>query len=81
MDKINCTVDEDRMGNLTVKFEDGTSIYIQSDWEKAEFGVDCGIIKAPDDWDGQPDKLPDEWWEKDFDSITECSDYYKNSAE
>jgi len=30
MDKINCTVDEDRMGNLTVKFEDGTSIYIQT---------------------------------------------------
>jgi len=78
---INCEVKQDRMGNLTVTFDDKTNIYIQSDWEKAEFGVESMAIKAPDDWDGQPSNLPDEWWEAEWEDITECPEYYKNNAE
>ena len=81
MDKIKCTVEQDKMGYLTVTFEDNTSIYLQTDYDRCQFGVDCGVIAAPDNWDGQPSNLPDEWWEKDFEGITECVEHYKAFAE
>lgn len=81
MDKINCTVKIDKMGYLTITFENGKSIYLQSDYERAQFGVACGIIKAPENWSGVPHHLIGDWWVEDFESITECPDYYINSAE
>ena len=80
-DMINCTVEENRMGHLTVTFENGKSIYLQEEQRRAEFGVSCGLVKAPDNWDGQSSNLPDSWWEKDFESITKCPSYYILSAE
>ncbi len=81
MDMINCTVEENKMGHLTVTFADFRTIYLQSWNERAQFGVACGIIKAPENWSGVSHHLPDEWWEKDFEAITQCPDYYINSAE
>jgi len=81
MDKIKCTVEEDRFGNLTVTFDDNTNIYLQTDYQKAQFGVDCGLFSAPDNWDGCPSNLFDGWWEYDMEEITSCPDHYKNSAE
>lgn len=80
IDGISCEVTENRMGHLTVEFSDQSSIYLQSDYERAQFGVDCGKIEAPEDWDGQPSNLPDGWWEIDWEDITECPDYYKEQA-
>jgi hypothetical protein len=81
IDSIKCEVEQDRTGHLTVTFEDGKDIYLQSDYEIAQFAVDCGEVQTPDDWDGQPDNLPESWWEIEWEDITECPDYYKNNAE
>ena len=78
---IGCTVTEDRMGHLVVDLEDGSDVYLQSDYDRAKFAVDCGLIKAPDNWDGSPDNLPENWHEADFTSITFCPDYYLDIAE
>jgi len=55
---IPCTVEWYHSAFL-VTFEDGTDILLQSDWEQAAFVVDCGLIVAPDNWDGCPSTLPD----------------------
>lgn len=81
MDMIKCEVSEDKIGPLTITFDSGRSIYLQTDYERAQFGVDCGLIKAPENWDGQPDNLPDRWWVEDFESITECPEHYQNNEE
>jgi len=78
---IKCSVEENNMGHLTVTFENGKSIYLQSDYDRAAFAVQCGLVVAPDDWDGLPSNLPDEWWEVDFEDITECLEDYETIAE
>ena len=78
---IKCEVNEDRFGNLEVTFDDNTSIYLQTDYDRSAFAVNCGAVKAPEEWDGCPSNLPDGWWEIDFEDITKCPDYYINSAE
>ena len=78
---IKCTVEENRMGHLTISFENGKSIYLQSDIDIANFVVNCGMVKAPDDWDGLPTSLSDNWWETDFEDITECLEDYERMAE
>ena len=77
---IKCTVTEDRLGNLTV-FVGDKNFYLQSDYSIAAFAVSCGLVKAPDDWDGLPSKLPENWFEADYESITECPDEYYDVAE
>lgn len=74
-------ITEDSMGNLTIIYSDGKSFYIQTDYEKANFGINCGLIKAPPNWTGIPDELPENWWEQDWEDITEVPDYYKAFAE
>ena len=69
---VNCKVEENRLGHLTVTFEDNSSVYLQSDWNRAQFTVDCLLVSPPDDWDGIPSKLPDKWWEQDYEDITKC---------
>lgn len=69
------------MGHLTVTLKNGKSIYLQSDFSKASFAVDCGLVKAPDDWNGLPSNLPENWYEVDFESIKECLDEYYDIAE
>ena len=81
MDMINCTVETNRLGHLTVTFDDKRTIYLQSENERAQFGVACGLIEAPDNWSGVSYHLPDGWWNEDFEAITQCPDYYINSAE
>jgi len=52
MDMINCTVEVDKMGYLTVTFDDKRTIYLQTENERAQFGVSCGIIEAFKNWSG-----------------------------
>jgi hypothetical protein len=78
---ISCTVKENRMGHLTVTFDNGKSIYLQSDYERAQFGVDCLRIPAPKEWDGQPSNLPENWWEIDWEDITQCPEYYEDNPD
>lgn len=78
---INCKVEQDKMGNLTVTFTDGLNMYLQDELSKANFGIDAGLIIAPKGWLGLVDNLPDKWWDVDFESITECADdYYEIAA-
>jgi len=77
---LNCTVIENKMGHLTVTFDDNRDIYLQSDYERCQFGVACGAIKAPRGWYGVPNHLI-RWWEEDFEAITQCPEYYIHSAE
>jgi len=81
MDMINCTVEVDKMGYLTVTFDDKRTIYLQTENERAQFGVSCGIIEAFKNWSGSSYHLEDGWWNEDFEAITQCPDYYINSAE
>lgn len=78
---IKCTVEENSMGHLTVSFENGQSIYLQSDTDRANFIVQAGLVKAPDDWDGCPLELDYGWWNADTESITECMEDYERIAE
>lgn len=71
---INCKVEQDKLGNLTVTFEDGLDMYFQDELSKANLGIDAGLIIAPEGWAGLIDDLPDKWWDVDFESITECDD-------
>ena len=78
---VKCTVDENKMGHLTVVFSDNKSIYLQSDYDRSAFLVACGVVVAPDNWDGQPENLPSEWWEVDAEDVTECPDDYYEMRE
>lgn len=78
---ISCKVVENRMGHLTVSFDNGKSLYLQTDYDRAAFGVACGVVKASENWDGQPDGLPENWWEIDWDDITNCPEGYEEQAE
>jgi len=78
---INCVVMVNSMGHLVVVFEDQRSIYLQSENERAQFGVACGIVEAFENWSGSSYHLEDGWWDADFEAITQCPDYYINSAE
>ena len=78
---ISCRVVENRLGHLTVTFPNGKSLYLQTDYDRAAFGVACGVVKAPENWDGQPSHLPENWWEIHWDNITNCSEEYEEQAE
>lgn len=73
---MKCNVSQNKMGHLTVSFDDGKTFYLQSDYDIAQFAVDCGLVIAPKDWDGIPFNLPEKWYDEDFESITECPDDY-----
>ena len=77
---IKCEVYQNRMGHLTVTFSDGKSFYLQSDYDRAAFAVDCGLATAPDNWDGCSSSLPGNWFDVAFDSITQCPDDYEQVA-
>lgn len=76
---IPCTV-ENHHSALLVTFEDGSDMVLQSDYDQVAFCVDCGLIKAPSDWDGRPSTVP-EWVDCDPTDITECPDHYKEQAD
>ncbi len=78
---VMCDVYRDHMGNLTVTFTDNKTIYLQTDYDRAAFLVGCGLVDAPDNWDGQPNNLPDTWIYAEEDDITECPDEYYDIAE
>ena len=80
-DTHNGTVTEDKMGNITITYGDGRTVYLQTDFEKANFGVNCGMIKAPRNWNGIASELPDNWWEIDWESIRKIPEYYRDFAE
>lgn len=78
---VECEVVEDRIGNLTVTFNNNTDLYLQTDYTRAAFGVACGKIKAPRDWSGCPSELADNWWEIDWEDIKLCPEEYQQQAE
>lgn len=59
-----------------VTFADGSTTLIQSDWNQAQFAVDCGAIKAPPNWDGIPSRLPG-WDDFRPEVIAKCPEEYK----
>jgi hypothetical protein len=75
------TVDEDKNGFLTITYSDDKTVFLQTDWDRANFGVNCGLIEAPPHWTGIPDELPENWWERDWEDITQIPDYYREFAE
>ena len=78
---VACTV-ETHYGAWLVRFDDGATLLLQSDFDQAAFAVHCGAIQAPPDWDGLPSKLPaDVWGNFDPATITQCPDDYLDVAE
>ena len=72
----NCTV-KTHFGSYLVDFGDGMSLLLQTDYDQAAFAVSCGLIEAPDDWDGCPEKLGQVWIDCDITDIEKCPlDYY-----
>lgn len=76
---ISCEVEYHHTAYI-VRFEDGKSLLLQSDWDQASFAVSCGLVQAPDDWDGSPTKLGQAWIDCDLEDITECPDDYHEVA-
>jgi len=74
-----CIVEYQKCAYIVI-FPDGSSILLQTDYDQAAFAVSCGLIKAPDDWDGCPSKLK-EWGDVDLEDISECPDAYLEVAE
>ena len=77
---VPCEV-EDHYGAWLVKFRNDKSVLLQTDYDKAAFAVDAGVIAAPSDWDGTPSSLGESWVDLDTDSINHCPDYYLDVAE
>ena len=68
-------------GAYIVEFKDGKTILLQNDFDKASFAVSCGLIIAPDGWDGCPLKLGEAWENCDMEDIEKCPDDYYDVAE
>lgn len=75
------TVTEDENGYLTIIYSDGKTVFLQTDWDRANFGVSCGMIQAPEHWSGIPDELPENWWERNWEDIIQIPSYYREFAE
>ncbi len=76
---VECDVVRNNLGHLTVDFGD-CGLYLQTDYEITAFGVNCGLIPAPENWDGSPSSLDVNWWEYDFEEITKCPREYREMA-
>lgn len=64
-----------------VTFTDGSSLLFQSDHDKAAFAVNCGKVRWPVAWDGNPDRLNQRSWRNlDARKITRCPQVYKLHA-
>ena len=77
---IKCSV-KSHYSAYIIEFEDGKSHLIQSDYDQASFAVNCGLITAPNDWDGCPDKLGKKWEDCDLEDIDECPEIYYDMAD
>jgi hypothetical protein len=77
---VNCTI-EHHYSSIIVHFDDGKSTLIQSDYDQAAFAVNCGLIQAPQDWDGCPDKLGQAWIDCDLEDIENCPEEYYSMAD
>jgi len=67
-------------GAIEVYFEDGSTLYVDSVWDQAALAVAAGVVEAPDDWDGRPSTLPEDWWGH-LEDITSLPDEYLSVAE
>ncbi len=78
---IKCTVIAHH-GAYIVKFEDGKSILLQSDYDQAQFAADCGAVKCPDNWDGSLTTVLESqaWIDCDLTDIEECNRVYYDIA-
>ncbi len=78
---IKCKITYQGVGWL-VEFEDGKNIFLQNDTDICSFGVNCGLIPAPKNWDGNPGSLEIDYAEYDLEEIKECpEEYYYDIAE
>lgn len=77
---VACRVVSEQCGYV-VSFKNRTSLLLQSDYDYVAFAVNCGLIPAPDGWDGDPDKLDVKYWEYRFTDITKCPEEYMELAE
>jgi hypothetical protein len=77
---VNCTV-ESHYGTYIVTFEDGKTLLLQSDYDQAAFAVACGLVRAPDNWDGSPSDLGEAWENCEMTNITKCPGDYYNVVE
>ena len=75
-----CKVSFQVVGYL-VEFEDGKSLFLQSDTDICCFGVHCGVIPAPKNWDGNSSTLEVDYNDYDLEEIEECPEEYYNIAE
>ena len=77
---IPCSV-QTHFGAWLVTFRDNASLLLQADYDQAAFACHCGVITAPDDWDGSPSKLDSDWDNIDPTEITECPNEYRSVAQ
>lgn len=77
---IGCEV-ESHFSAWRVTLENGATILLQSDYDQAAFAVACGGVEAPEDWDGLPSKLGDDWIKLDPSLISACPAEYRDLAE
>lgn len=76
---IPCTVTYEPGGIVEVKLDGGVGFILQTDYDQAAFAVSCGVVAAPEGWDGTPSTLPVDWHDR-MDDIQWCSDEYLSVA-
>ena len=77
---VHCSV-ETHYSAWLVTFDNGETLLLQTDWDQAAFAVNCGAIGTPEDWDGCPSKLGEDWTSFDPSYIDACPDHYLDMAE
>lgn len=76
-----CKVSFQVVGYL-VEFEDGKSLFLQNDDDINSFGINCGLIYHPVNWEKGIEHPDVDYNDYDLEEITECpEDYYCNIAE
>ena len=73
---IKCSVESHHSAYIVTIEENGKTVLLQTDSDQVAFAVSCGLITAPDGWDGSPDLLGKAWEDCNLEDITECPNSY-----
>ena len=78
-DTSSIVIDPGKLGDATGT--EGNTDFSQTDYDQAAFAVSCGAVQAPEDWDGLPSKLGEDWVCFDHSTINQCPDEYVTVAQ
>jgi hypothetical protein len=73
---IPCRVEQLSFGPWLVSLGSHHTLFLQLDYDRAAFAVNCGAIAAPKGWSGTVQELGPAWQQFDPETIRFCPDEY-----